>query len=300
MKEDRVIALGFFDGVHIGHAALLNRAGEVAAQLGCLSAALTFDNHPDELVFGRETPMINTLADRRRIMAQTFRLDQILSIPFDRELMQTPWEIFVEELLVRRLRAVHVICGYDFTFGFRGEGTARRLQEKCAELGVGCDVIPPAMYGGEVVSSTRIRQLLREGRVEEANALLGHRHFIVGEVVYGKQMGRMLGTPTANLHLPNGLLRPALGVYATEVVLEDGSRYQAVTNVGTCPTVEVETGITVESWLLGFRGDLYHQHIRVEFCKFLRPERKFETLEELKEEILRNADQTREFFRLNA
>ena len=298
MKQDRVIALGFFDGVHMGHAALLNRAKAVAEQLDCLSAALTFDNHPDELVFGRPTPLINTLPDRRRIMARDFRLDQILSIPFDRALMQTPWEVFVEELLVRRLRAVHVVCGHDFTFGFRGEGNPRRLREKCAELGIGCDVIPPVMHDGQVVSSTRIRQLLQEGQVEEANTLLGHRHFIVGEVIYGKQMGRRMGTPTANLRLPEGILRPALGVYATEVVLEDGSCYPAVTNVGTCPTVEMETGITVESWLLGFRGDLYHQHIRVEFCKFLRPEQKFDTMEELKAAILQNAEQTRAFFNL--
>lgn len=299
MKQDRVIALGFFDGVHIGHAALLNRAKAVAEQLDCESAALTFDNHPDELVFGRPTPLINTLPDRRRIMARTFRLDQILSIPFDRALMQTPWEVFVDELLVRRLRAVHVVCGHDFTFGFRGEGNPRRLQEKCAELGIGCDVIPPVMHEGVVVSSTRIRQLLQEGKVEEANTLLGHRHFIVGEVIYGKQMGRRMGTPTANLQLPEGILRPALGVYATEVVLEDGSRHPAVTNVGTCPTVEMETGVTVESWLLDFRGDLYHQHIRVEFCKFLRPEQKFDTVEELKAAILQNAEQTRAFFHLS-
>jgi len=297
MKQDRVIALGFFDGVHIGHAALLNRARVLADQLDCYSAVLTFNNHPDELVFGRPTPLINTLADRRRIMARDFLLDQILSIPFDRTLMETPWEVFVEELLVRRLRAVHLVCGHDFTFGYRGEGNPQRLQEKCAQLGIGCDVIEKVVYNGVTVSSTRIRQLLQEGRVEEANELLGHRHFIVGEVVYGKQMGRRMGIPTANLRLPEGILCPALGVYATEVFLEDGRKFQAVTNVGVCPTMEIDTGVTIEPWLLGFRGDLYHQHIRVEFCKFLRPERKFDSVEELQAEIFRNAEQTKEYFR---
>lgn len=297
MKQDRVIALGFFDGVHIGHAALLNRARVLADQLDCYSAVLTFNNHPDELVFGRPTPLINTLADRRRIMARDFLLDQILSIPFDRTLMETPWEVFVEELLVRRLRAVHLVCGHDFTFGYRGEGNPQRLQEKCAQLGIGCDVIEKVVYNGVTVSSTRIRQLLQEGRVEEANELLGHRHFIVGEVVYGKQMGRQMGIPTANLRLPEGILCPALGVYATEVFLEDGRKFQAVTNVGVCPTMEIDTGVTIEPWLLGFRGDLYHQHIRVEFCKFLRPERKFDSVEELQAEIFRNAEQTKAYFR---
>ena len=296
MKQDRVIALGFFDGVHIGHAELLKRAKEVALRLDCEAAALTFDNHPDELVFGRPTPLINTLADRRRMMAREFSLDQILSIPFDRTLMETPWETFVEELLVRRLRAVHVVCGHDFTFGFRGEGNPRRLQEKCAALGVGCDVIPKVEYGGSTVSSTLIRSLLQQGEIEQANVLLGHRHFITGTVVYGKQMGRQMGVPTANIHLPEGILCPALGVYATEVVLEDARRFPAVTNVGRCPTTEIDTGVTIEPWLLDFRGDLYHQNIRVEFCKFLRPEQKFDSMEDLKEEILRNAEQTRAYF----
>ena len=296
MKQDRVIALGFFDGVHIGHAELLKRAKQVAEELDCESAALTFDNHPDELVFGRTTPLINTLADRRRMMARDFRLDQILSIPFDRTLMETPWETFVVELLVRRLRAVHVVCGHDFTFGFRGEGNPRKLQAKCAELGVGCDVIPKVEYHGDTVSSTRIRGLLQKGEMEEVNALLGHRHFITGTVVYGKQMGRQMGVPTANIHLPEGILCPALGVYATEVVLEDNRRFMAVTNVGLCPTTEIDTGVTIEPWLLDFRGDLYHQNIRVEFCKFLRPEKKFDSMEDLREEIFRNAEQTRAYF----
>ena len=108
MKQSRVIALGFFDGVHIGHAALLNQTRHMAEQLDCCSAVLTFDNHPDEVVFGRPTPLINTLADRSRMMSRKHRLDQIISIPFDRALMEIPWEVFVEELLVRRLRAVHV------------------------------------------------------------------------------------------------------------------------------------------------------------------------------------------------
>lgn len=299
MKQNRVIALGFFDGVHLGHAALLNRARHMAEQLDCYSAALTFDNHPDELVFGRKTPLINTLTDRRRIMARSFHLDQILSIPFDRTLMETPWEIFVEELLVRRLNAAHVVCGHDFTFGYKGEGTPQRLQEKCAQLGIGCDVIEPVCHNGEVISSTRIRQLLQEGRVEEANVLLGHRHFITGPVVYGKQLGRQMGIPTANIRLPEGVLCPALGVYASQVVLEDGRRFEAVTNVGRCPTTEMDLGITVEPWILGFRGDLYHQMLRVEFCKFLRPERKFDSLDELKAEIIENAHQTRELFSIN-
>lgn len=296
MKEQRVIALGFFDGVHRGHAALLERTRTLAAERDAISCVVTFENHPDALVLGRETKFINTLADRRRMLSRDFGIQEIFSLPFDRTLMQTPWDVFVEELLVRRLRATHVICGHDFIFGHRGLGTALLLKEKCAQLGVGCDIIDEVLLDGAPVSSTRIRELLSRGDVEGANALLGHRHFLTGTVVYGKQLGRTIGVPTANLRLPPELVAPAFGVYATQVVLEDGRRFQAVTNVGVCPTVEENTGITIEPWLLDFRGDLYHQYLRVEFCKFLRPERKFASLEELKAEILQNARQTREYF----
>lgn len=296
MKEQRVIALGFFDGVHRGHAALLDRTRTLATELDAIPAVVTFENHPDQLVLGQKTKLINTLADRRRMLSRDFGIQEIFSLPFDRAMMQTPWDVFVEELLVRRLKATHVICGHDFIFGHRGLGTAPLLKEKCAALGVGCDIIDEVLLDGVPISSTRIRELLRGGQVEKANALLGHRHFLTGTVVYGKQLGRTIGVPTANLRLPPELVAPAFGVYAAQVVLEDGSRYQAVTNVGVCPTIEEDTGITIEPWLLDFRGDLYHQYLRVEFCKFLRPERKFDSLDQLKAEILHNARQTREFF----
>lgn len=296
MTQDRVIALGFFDGVHRGHAALLTKARQTADRLGCCAAVLTFSNHPDELVFGCKTPLINSLEDRRELMTRKFGIQEVVSIPFDRALMQTPWEEFVDKLLVEQLHAVHVVCGHDFTFGNRGEGTPQRLKEKCTRLGIGCDVIEKVVCHHVTVSSTYIRQLLQKGDVAEANALLGHRHFFTGTVVPGKRLGRSLGIPTANLRLPDGILAPAFGVYAAEVLLEDGRRFPAVTNVGVCPTVEQDTGVTVEPWLLDFDGDLYGQTIRVEFCQFLRPERKFGTLEELRREILRNAQQTRDYF----
>ena len=296
MKQDRVIALGFFDGVHVGHRVLLAKARQTAHDLGCTAAVLTFDNHPDELVFGSPTPLINTLEDRRWLMTELCGMDEVLSIPFDRALMETPWEDFVDELLVNRLGAVHVVCGHDFSFGYRGEGNADKLREKCAALGIGCDIIEPVMVHDFTVSSTEIRTFLRDGNIEEANHLLSHRHFITGTVVRGKQLGGQIGIPTANLRLPKGIQPLAFGVYATQVQLEDGRRYMAVTNVGVCPTVEMDTGITIEPWLLDFEGDLYGQTIRVEFCRFLRHERKFGSLEELKNAILHNAQETRNYF----
>lgn len=296
MKQQRVIALGFFDGVHLGHGALLRQARLRADALGIPAAALTFDAHPDTVVFGQPVALINTLADRRRLMTEVYAMDHVILAHFDRDMAAMPWEDFVEDYLVRRLGAAHVVCGHDFSFGHRGQGTPDRLREKCAALGVGCDVIEQVSCHGAVISSTRIRTLLQQGNLDEANCLLGHRHFLTGTVCPGKQLGRQMGIPTANVPLPEGVVAPAFGVYATQVQLSDGSRHMAVTNVGVCPTVQSSTQVTVEPWLLDFSGDLYGRKVRIEFCSYLRPERKFPSLDDLQAEIRRNAQQTRNWF----
>ena len=296
MKQDRVIALGFFDGVHVGHRALLERTRLRAQERNCRACVLTFSNHPDELVFGRPTPLINTLPDRQWLLTGLYGMDEVVSIPFDRALMQTPWEQFVDELLVNRLGAAHVVCGHDFCFGSRGEGTPDKLRRKCEALGIGCDVIEPVTHDGRVVSSTEIRALLQSGSVEQANELLGHCHFLTGTVVKNKQLGSRIGIPTANVRMPEGIQPLAFGVYATRVRLEDGRCFPAVTNVGVCPTVGLDTGVSIEAWILDFAENIYGQTIRVEFYRFLRPERKFSSLEELKDVVLHNADQTRAYF----
>lgn len=296
MNCDRVVALGFFDGVHLGHGALLNRARERADELGCLAAALTFDPHPDELVYGVKMPLINTLADRQWLMTKLYFMDEVLILKFDQEFMHMPWREFVVDFLVGKLRAVHLVCGHDYTFGYKGMGNVKRLQALCAELGVGCDVIEKVENAGGVISSTRIRKLLKEGDLETANQLLGHQHFFSGTVVHGKKLGRLLGFPTANMTLPDGMLEMAHGVYATEIVLSDRSRYMAVTNVGSRPTVNGGQDVTVESWLLDFKGDLYGRILQVEFCKYLRPEKKFDTVDELIAAIRHDGETARAYF----
>lgn len=296
MNHDRVIALGYFDGVHRGHGALLQKARKRADAIGCTAAALTFDAHPDTVVFGQPVELINTMADRQYLMTQRYGMDEVLVAHFDRAMAAMPWENFVEDYLVEELGARHVVCGHDFTFGHRGQGNAQRLLEKCAALGVGCDVIGRVEWNGFTVSSTHIRQLIHQGSMEEAAQFLGHPHLLTGTVVHGKQLGRQLGIPTANLPLPQGVLAPAFGVYATRVFLPGGDEQTAVTNVGVRPTVHDGLGLVVEPWLLDYEADLYGQTIRVEFYRRLRGERKFESLEALKAEILRNAEQTRAYF----
>ena len=296
MKHDRVIALGFFDGVHLGHAALLRLTRRRADELGIPAAVLTFDTHPDTLVYHQPVPLINTLEDRKYLMEEKFSMDEVILAHFDRAMMEMPWEAFVEDYLLGELGAKHVVCGHDFSFGYRGQGTPDKLRRLCAQRGVGVNVVDKVSLGGITVSSTHIRQLIRQGDMEAAAQMLGHRHFLSGEVLHGKELGRRLGFPTANLALPEGLIAPAYGVYATLVTLPDGSAHPAVTNVGVRPTVHDQLGRMVEAWILDCTAELYGETIRVEFFTRLRGEKKFDSLEALREEVLRNAAETRAFF----
>ncbi len=286
----RVIALGFFDGVHVGHGALLRQARQKAHELGCSAAALTFEPHPNTVIFGEKTPLINTLPERRQLMTGLYGIDEMLVLPFDRAFMEMDWQDFVRNVLAEQFEAAHVVCGFDYTFGYRGLGNARNLQALCKELGLGCDVVEKVELLGDEVSSTRIRALLEQGKLEEANTLLGHPHLITGVVSHGKELGRVLGFPTANLPLGEELVEPKRGVYAAKVILQNGNVYKGVTNVGSRPTFGDGTHITVETYLLDFAGDLYGQEMQVELVKFLRPEQKFASVDELKQSVLKDIE----------
>ena len=292
MKEKTIYALGFFDGVHLGHAALLEACRALAAEQGCRAGAVTFSDHPDTLVRGTATPLINTPADRNRLLEKA-GMETIITIPFDRTLMTTPWQDFFRRL-VEEYGASGLVCGHDFRFGYRGEGNAQKLKTACEERGMPCIIVPQQSVDGIRISSTHIRQLLEAGELEQANRFLGHPHILSGTVVPGKQLGRTIGIPTANLHLPPELLVPRFGVYACRIRIGEKS-YCAVTNIGTRPTVS-GVGVTVEPWILDFSGDLYGQEITLEFHKFLRPEVKFPSLEALQAEIHKNAEETRALF----
>jgi riboflavin kinase/FMN adenylyltransferase len=292
----RVIALGFFDGVHRGHGALLRRVVELAQQKGAIPAAVTFDHHPKDLIPGaKKVPLLNTPADREDLMRRLYGIQEVILLPFDQHMRDMHWHDFVTEVLMKQYGAVHLVAGHDFHFGKNGEGDPTRLQALCAQLGLGCDIIGKIELDGVTVSSTYIRRLISEGDMERAVYYLGHPHTLSGLVVHGKQLGRTIGIPTSNLLVPDGVLMLPFGVYATKVDI-NGREYQAVTNVGVRPTVECTDCATVEPWILDFDGDLYDQTIRVDFYKHLRGEKKFSSVDELKKEILRNAQETREFF----
>lgn len=293
MKQ-RVIALGFFDGVHLGHGALLRRTRELADRFGLTAAALTFDVHPDTLVSGTDVRLINTFEERVWLIKSLYGIDEVLTLHFDEQVMRQPWEQFVLDTLCGTYQAAYVVCGHDFRFGAGGEGTPQRLTETCRRLGIGCDCISQVRMDGKAISSTMIRQLLEAGATAQAVRLLGHPHIIFGTVVGGQHIGHTIGIPTANLVLQERVLIPRFGVYAAKAYVADIA-YTAVVNIGVRPTVGGQT-ITVEPWLLDFEGNLYGADMRLELYTFLRPEQKFASLEALKAEILRNAQQTRDFF----
>jgi len=216
--------------------------------------------------------------------------------PFDREMMTTTWEDYVEKLLVGRWHAVHLVAGHDHHFGYKNQGTPELLAEKCAQLGLGCDIIPKVEVGGITVSSTYIRRLVELGQVERANRYLGHPHTLTGAVRHGRGLGSSRLFPTANLTVPPHVLVPSHGVYVTRAFLPDGTACPAVTNVGTRPTVNNGADVTVEACLLDFQGDLYGQTLRLEFYKHLRDEIRFDSLDALRAQIAADAETTRSFF----
>ena len=294
--NQRVIALGFFDGVHTAHGALLRRVKEVAAERNAVPAAFTFDCHPSARLSGRSVPLLTSVEDRAFLMQSRYGMEEILVASFD-EMMQMNWADFISHYLAGEQSAVHVVCGNDFRFGWKGEGNPERLKSKCAELGIGCDVIGAIELDGIRVSSTYIRTLIESGDMERAAEFLGHPHILSDIVTPGKRLGRTLGFPTVNLHFQPGVIVPAYGVYAAKVYLEDGSEQIAVVNVGVRPTVEEVSEPNVEAFLLNFEGDLYGQRVRVEFYHRIRGERKFPSVEALTREVLRNAEETRAYFR---
>lgn len=264
------IALGFFDGVHLGHGALLRAVAEDAQRDGHLPVALTFDTHPDRSVRGA---LLTTPEERRELMQRFYGIENVCVLPFDDALRNTPWETFAEKTLLGKLDAAALVCGEDFRFGRGAEGTAKLLADFCAAHGVACRVVPQVCLDGAPVSSTRIRKCLQEGSFEDALRLLGHPYLLCGEVVHGRHVGGRLGFPTANLTLKDRLPLP-YGVYAATVEL-DGSSYTAVTNVGVHPTVGALSAPVAESWLQDFDGDLYGKEIALYLHAFLRPERRF-------------------------
>ena len=288
MEEKKVIALGFFDGVHIGHGALLRTAVERARERAALPAAFTFDRAPKEFVTGISVPLLTNVSERVALIREQYGIERTIVAPFDRAMMTRSARDFLEDLLIGQYHAVHLIAGHDYRFGYKNEGTPELLRAWCAERGIGCDIIPKVELRGVTVSSTHIRALVEDGDMESAAAFLGHAYALTGTVRHGKHLGTEELFPTVNLMPEPWRVLPRFGVYAVRVVLPDGSAGVGVTNVGVRPTVVDDDRVTVETHLVSFDGDLYGKEIRVEFLRYLRPERRFGSMAELHRQIERD------------
>jgi len=294
--KHRVIALGFFDGMHIGHSALIWRVLDIGEKTGLVPSVITFDTHPRSLLHGEDVVLINSPQDRAGLIHRVFEIEDIIFLRFDQATAQMPWDKFVDHL-VDEFGARHLVAGFDFRFGMAGQGNSTLLKQKCAELGIGCDIIPEVKLDNVTSSSTHVRSLIKSGDIERANAFLGHPHVLTDVVRFGYRLGRKIGTPTINMCFQEGVLIPAFGVYVTKVYLDDGSEHVGVTNIGVRPTVNAsDPVVTAETHILDYRSNLYGRQVRIEFYARLRDEVKFDNIEDLKVQIKKDCQAAAEYF----
>ena len=286
-----VVALGNFDGVHLGHQVVVRRAAEEALGHGMHSLAATFEPHPQAVLRpGSDLKLLTTLEVRRELLLGC-GVDEVYAIRFDEKFSKKSPEEFVWEVLVGELGATAVVVGENFRFGYKASGNVEDLRRYMRETGGEAYAVPVYAYLDEGINSTKIRALLTGGRVREAARLLGRSYFIRGEVVAGDGRGRVLGFPTANVFSDPLALVPGPGVYAGYVRV--GSElYGACTNVGVAPTFERRES-RVEAHLLGYKGDLYGKTVDVTFVERLRPEKRFCGVDELKEQIAHDVARAR-------
>ena len=282
-SAERAVAIGVFDGVHWGHRAVFARLAAEAKEFGLQSLVVTFEDHPSQLLAPSRAPRYISTLDQRIELIETTGVDSVVVADFSPALARMPREEFLKDLLKGQLRTKRIVVGANFQFGRNREGDIRYLAEAAPVLGIGVVVVPAVIVDNGPVSSTRIRALLLRGDVEEASKLLGRRFTLRGSVVTGRQIGRTIGFPTANIQGGPHQLIPARGVYGVETTI-DNTLYTGVCSIGVRPTFGGE-GVTVEVHLLNFQGNIYGRRLDVVFCRRLRDEMKFSSPERLVEQI---------------
>jgi riboflavin kinase/FMN adenylyltransferase len=288
----RVATVGFFDGVHRGHQAVLRTVVARAHDRGVRSVAITFDRHPREVLSPGTEPRLLTTVDRKAELVEATGIDELVVLAFDRDFSLIPAEDFVRDVLVDGVHVVHAAMGANFTFGFRARGTMENLPAMGAPLGLTVETVGLVEVDGRVVSSSSVREALASGDLAWPRAALGRRFVLDGEVVTGHGRGRGLGYPTANLRTWPRLLLPGPGIYAG-VAEHAGRRYRAAIDCGTNPTFGVEP-LHVEAFLLGFDGELPGEALAIEFWHRLRDEVRYDSVDELMVAIEADVERTGE------
>lgn len=288
--EESAVTLGKFDGFHIGHRELLR---DVINENGLKSVVFTFDLNPHNLFSENETKLIDTNAERELLLQDT-GLYCLIDYPFTKETADTKPDAFVRDTLVNKLHVKKIVVGEDFRFGKGGKGDIRLLSELSGKYGFKLKVYKKLVCDGSVVSSTRIRSLIEKGDMEETEKLLGRPYTITGEIKHGNNIGHTVGMPTINQHPAQEKLLPPFGVYVSDTEL-DGRVYRGITNIGIKPTIGTETRPGAETWLFDFNEDVYGHFARVRLHSFVRPEMKFDSLREVKEQVEIDAAKARQW-----
>lgn len=293
-ENDTAVVIGNFDGVHLGHRFLIEHCVKEAEKAGLLSAALTFDPHPD-VFFGKTEHCYLQSEAQKCTLIDALGVDMLICAPFNESLANMTEESFISEILIKSLRAKTVFVGDDFSFGCGGRGDAKALKEKCSKYQMEVRILPQLTYGQEEISSSRIKSLLQKGNVREASQLLGRPYTVEGEVLHGREIGRTIGFPTANLAFAPHLLVPRSGVYGALVRI-DGKKYQSIASIGRRPTIAEGQTVNLEAHILDFDGDLYGKNISVTLLTFLRNEKKFDSLDALKAGITADIENVKNYF----
>ena len=287
------VALGFFDGIHMGHRKVLSSAVNEAKN-GLLPVCFTFEQSPKSVISGQTSKAIVSYDTKLRLM-ENIGIEHLYMCDF-KAYMDIEPEAFVEEILIGKLKAKKLFCGFNYRFGKQGRGDVNLLSQLCKKHGAELCVIAPVEYEGEVVSSTLIRSLIAEGEIARANTLLCSRYGFSAEIISGRRLGRTLDTPTMNQKITDGLIVPKFGVYASSVTLADGSEYCGVTNIGVKPTVGGEELLS-ETWMPDYcGGEIYGEIADVRLLEFIRPEKKFSSLDELRTAIIDNGKTAKEIY----
>ena len=291
--KETVVALGNFDGIHVGHQELIRRAVKSARITGMKSAVFTFNNHPKNVVAGKRVIKNIMYYDEKVEMMKKMGIDYLFSIDFDYNISHTSPEDFVTEILMNKLKMKEAFCGFNYRFGYQAKGTTDLLMKMGRRKGFSLHVIDPIKVKGQVVSSTLIRQLIAEGKVDECRLMLGRNYTIGGEVVRGNMIGRTIGFPTSNILIDESMVTPSNGVYIT-LCDYNFNQYEGVTNVGIKPTIGDNKRV-IETHIFDFDKDIYGREIKVEFIKKIRDEMKFPSVDELAEQIQRDCQTARDY-----
>lgn len=293
--EETVVALGNFDGVHKGHQQIISRTVKSAEAAGFKSAVFTFSNHPKNLM-ADEIMVKNILyADEKAAIIESLGVDYLFNIPFDRTILTMDPIDFIDDLLIGKFNMRQAYCGFNYRFGYKAAGNAEILMKEGMKKGFGIHIQEPFTIDGNLVSSTFIRALIQEGKVDQCLKYMGRLYSIDGEVVVGNKLGRTIGFPTSNIMIDETMVTPPNGVYVTYCTY-NGVRYPSVTNVGVKPTIGTYHK-NVETHIFNFDKELYGKTIRVEFLEKTRDERKFESVEALSKQITDDCITARSYHR---